>query len=194
MSKISFIVSAYDRPAMLRCVLAALQVQTEPDIEIIVADNSPHIALNNEHQYVIHQLNDKRFSYRNPRARFCYEAIEQLAPETRGEWLCFPHDDGYYVPVFAQRMLEAAGQDPDAQLVYCDMLYDERMFGHYDVLHSEPRLGAIDKGSFIIRRELFLTRAWPPVPDISRDGIFIEELVRDGALMIHAPGVMFVHN
>ena len=196
--KLSFIVSAYDRPVCLRCVLASLQVQTEAAIEIYVADNSPDVHMNLTNLEILSHLNDNRFKYTNPRERTCYEATKILAPLCRGEWLCFPHDDGYYVPGFVERMLRCAAANPSADFVYCDMIYDPRLSGGQDqwtVFTTSARAGFIDKGGFIIRKSLFLTVDWPPAPnDVARDGLFVDELVRRGVVTAKAGGVMWVHN
>ncbi len=187
-AKISFIVSAYDRPVCLRCVLASLQVQTEAAIEVLVADNSPNPAMNNTNLQILFSLNDNRFKYTNPRERTCYEATKVLAPVCHGEWLCFPHDDGYYVPGFAANMLACAAANPAADFIYCDMLYDPRLSngeGTWTPRGVEPRCGFIDKGGFIIRKALFLLVEWPPAPN---------DVARDGVVTAKAGGVMWVHN
>lgn len=194
MPKISFIMSAYDRPKHLRCALASLQIQTEPDIEVIVADNGTNDFTAHVQDMMVRQFLDERFHYRNPRARTCYEATKVIAPETKGEWLCFPHDDGWYAPEFAEAMLRGARQSK-ADFIYCDMLYDSRMFGHYDVLRTQPRLNQIDKGGFIVKRSWFDKVDWPPAPnDMCRDGLLVDALVRLGIRTHKVAGILWCHN
>jgi len=82
--KISFLLSAYDRPKHLRCALASLQIQTCPEIEVIVCDNATDPFVSLVQQVVVDSFEDKRFHYRNPRDRTCYESTKTVAPEAKG--------------------------------------------------------------------------------------------------------------
>lgn len=201
--KITFIVSSYNRPEMLRLMLACLQVQTEKDWECFIANNNPYPGPGSEQQNIIHQMNDPRFIYVNPKLPDAYKAIWALMPQVKGEWLCFPSDDCYYVPQFAERMLKCVTANPAYDFVYCDMIYDPRPSegrDWYGVINTSPNLGAIDKAGFLIRKRLFLETGWANTEGMSvqlqgsRDGMLAEELVRRGAAMVKAKGVMFVHN
>jgi len=97
----------------------------------------------------------------------------------QGEFLCLPSDDSYYVPKFAEKMLNAAAQN-SWDWVYCDIVYDERCgHGRYTQVETLPRLGWIDKMSFILRRNKF--PGFPNKPDRDEpsccDGHLAEELV-----------------
>jgi glycosyltransferase involved in cell wall biosynthesis len=201
--KITFIVSSYDRPAMLRLMLSCLQVQTEKDWECIIANNNPYPAQNSEQQWVISQFNDPRFIYKNPKLKDAYESIWALAPESRGDWLCFPSDDCYYVPQFAERMWKLVTSNPAFDFVYCDMIYDPRPSegrDWYAVVNTSPNQGAIDKAGFLVRKSLFLKVGWRNVEGQSallqgsRDGMLAEDLARRGTPMVKAKGIMLVHN
>lgn len=189
---VSFIVAAYDRPEMLRCCLASLQVQTHRNIEVLVADNTKNQDVSRQHEGVTVELCDSRFRYFNTGLDVCYAATRALAPQCHGEWLCFPNDDGYYVPQFTELMLAGSR---GADFVYCDMLMDPRLYGVYHVLKTKPKLYRIDKGGFLIRKSVFEKFDWPPAPDdYCRDGLLVEQLRKARVRMSKAKGVLFVHN
>ena len=185
--KCSFIVSAYDRPRHLACLLRSLQLQTESSFEVIVTDNArlPNMASLNEQ--AVEEIADTRFHYSRTHLPDCYQSANQGAQLACGEYLCFPSDDNYYVPRFLETMLQSA-----ADLIYCDCIYDG--YGvEYAPMNVAPKLGEIDKGGFLIRREKFpgFREALPGSP---ADGWLVEQLVRDGATHAKAPGYLWVHN
>lgn len=197
--KISFIVSAYDRPRQLACVLASLQVQTFENIEVVVVDNQRDYAVRHENETRVRNMVDRRMRYAACECAHCYYSSEQGASLVCGEWLCFPSDDNYYVPAFAELMLKAAELTEGNEgvgFVYCDMVYDPRLHGVYSVVDVRPQVNNVDKGGFLIRRELFLEVGGFPDKEngVVCDGLLIEELVRRGVRGVKAPGVLWVHN
>lgn len=182
--KCSFIVSAFDRPGHLRCLLASLAIQNEPDFETIVTDNSN----NTRNASVVFDMRDPRFHHVHTGMRNCYESANTGALLAQGEYLCFPSDDNYYVPAFLRLMLT---QKTD--LVYCDMVYDPRMSREYKTIKVHPIEGKIDKGGFLVRRSKFRPFPWE-LSVQTADGLLIERLIEDGLSHAKAPGVLWVHN
>lgn len=184
--KCSFIVSAYDRPDALACCLYSLKIQTERDFEVIVADNSGDFA----NTAVVIQVNDRRFTHYRAGSRDCYESSNGAALLAQGEYLCFPSDDGYYAPRFLELMLQ---HGDGADLIYCNCAYD----GHgsecafFDVT---PTVGGIDKGGFLLRRQLFTEFAGPVGLCRAADGQLVEQVVRAGATHQKVPIVGWAHN
>lgn len=185
--KCSFIVSSFDRPQCLRCLLASLAIQNEPDFEVIVTDNSS----DTQNTQVVTEINDRRFHYVKAEKSNCYESANFGATLAQGEYLCFPSDDNYYVPGVLKIMLE-----PGTDLVYCDMLHDPRSrhgLREYRVVRVRPRKSAIDKGGFLIRRSKFLPFPWEHSLQ-SADGLLIDELIRRGVSHAKARGILWLHN
>jgi glycosyltransferase involved in cell wall biosynthesis len=133
-------------------MVAALSLQTEPNIEIIVADNSIDEKMR-EHNEAACEL-DGRVTYLHCGESTCYRSSNVAAKFATGDYLCFPSDDGYYVPGFAQLMLEAAEKN-NWDLVYCDLVDDARQLGYYGVRDVKPALGYIDKTCYIVKRTVF---------------------------------------
>ncbi len=125
----------------------------------------------------------------------CYSATNLLAKQARGRFLCFPSEEDYYTPVFAKKLLHHASRFK-LHLVYCDCIYDSRYIGSYEVVRVQPMIGHIDKGGFLVKRNLF--RGWPGTPDEAIpalcDGQFVEYLRGDGISFGKIPEVLWVHN
>ncbi len=190
---ISFIVSAFERPMALTGCLASLAIQGQ---EIHVCDNHPDRM--NEmaaEQFGVYYHHSAPYTLHS-----CYDSSEAALPHTHGEWLCFPSDDSYYVPRFADMMLRAAEQN-DWEFVYCDMLYDPRLmqrcFGRdeYSIMQTSAVAGQIDKTCFIVTRRAFdQVGGWPKHADDWRDGALAEALVAAGIKHGHVAQPLVVHN
>ena len=191
--KLSFVVSTFNRPGMLPIVLHALAVQTCADFEVIVTNNGP---FQHECREVVDAM-DSRFSHVDTSlTQSCYESAElAVANWATGDFICFPSDDSYYVPCFAEVMLKAA-EENRWDLVYCNMVYDARFNGQcYGLVNVQPMENSIDKTGFILRRSRFVdfpgkTAGGP----CNSDGLLIEALLRSGISHGKVPDVLMVHN
>lgn len=193
---ISYIVSAYNDSSRLPICLRSIALQSHRDHEIIVTDNSDSglasMAIRAECNLV-----DPSIRYMRTEMPSCYHSAEIGVAVARGDYLCFPSDDSYYMPLFGQIMSETA-ETTGADLVYCNMVYGGRgRKGHYSVMNVEPRVRKIDKTGFILRRDCFVP--FPEKRDDGRathaDGSLIEWLVSSQAVT-HAKvsDVLVVHN
>jgi hypothetical protein len=125
-----------------------------------------------------------------------YSAAEMAVYECSGDWLCFPSDDSYYLPRFAEIMLRAAREN-SWDFVYCaGVVYSKPKPEYIPFVHEqEPRLHCIDKTAFIVKRSWF--EEFPgkvPHQPVSCDGHLIEELRKRGIRYGAAKGVLVVHN
>jgi glycosyltransferase involved in cell wall biosynthesis len=110
---ISYIVSAYDRPELLPVCLWSIKAQTHQDFEVIVTDNATDKKIAAKHKAIVASMKDARFKYVRTAGKIkvsdCFWSAEYAVKKmARGKWYCFPCDDTYYAPEFAQRMLAAA--------------------------------------------------------------------------------------
>jgi len=158
---VTFIVSAFEKPLTLNCCLASLNAQKGMEIEIIVACNSRGDGVCVAHDLAAMYFEARVIHTGRMGAGDCYSAAEIVVREARGEWLCFPSDDSYYVPTFLERMIETATTN-SWEFVYCDMLYASRWTrGEYRVMNVQPKRGAIDKTCFMVRRDKFPDTGFP---------------------------------
>ena len=197
--KISFIVSAYERPKALRTCLSSLVQQTEEDWEAIVVDNS-HVDFQLEHLALCKM--DKRIRYL-PKSQLTaikgaihafsvYKATDLGIEDATGDWLCCPSDDSYYCPWFAERMLAHAERN-DLQLVYCNIVMGGPREHHPMICH--PRLCCIDKTNWMVRRECW--QGWTGASGETypqADGLTIEAMVKRGLRHGRLDQCLVVHN
>lgn len=156
--EIAYIVSAYNRPAHLRVILAALSVQTNPRFECIVADNAEDPQFRKVHQEIVEEFDD-RFRWMKTAGKTkvsdCYWSAEYAAKRTNAAWLCFPCDDTYYVPDFGCRMLQA-GYENGWDLVICEnVIVGPECNGQagYKLWKMKPRQAS--KTTYIVRASAF---------------------------------------
>lgn len=187
---ISFVVSTCNQPKQLACCLASLALQTVPG-QMVVFDNSNKAFALEDTQDLCMQFGAE---YINTailgEGGSCYHSLELTRRIAKGERLCFPNSDSYYVPGFSSVMLSAALEN-NWDFVYCDMVYDPRRTGAWNVMQVQPRHALIDKTGFILRKGLF--EGWPEHPSDCRDGALAESLVARGVRHGKAPGVLVVH-
>ncbi len=188
---ISHIVSVLNRPHFLNAALATLAVQDGGQGEVIVCMNGTDPAIVDHCQMICNRYGASMLA---TGASDCYEAANMGARVAAGEWLSFPSDDSLLVFEFSRVMLDTA-QKTGAGLIYCDCVYrQERSKGHWPantMLNVEPRMGRIDKTTFIVKRGLF--PGFPAHPRGWCDGAMIEKLVQSGVKHAKAPGVLVVH-
>jgi len=195
---ISYIISAYDRPRILRACLATLSVQTEPH-ELIVCCNSLQQCQIDMHREVANEFGAKCYWTGKWGAACCYSSAEMVIERghVHGDWLVFPSDDSLYVGRFSEIMMRAA-REKRWDLVYCNMVYESAMplsNYHYGDLEVEAKLGRIDKTGILLRRPWF--KKFPgknPTGSFAMcDGKLIEELIAREIRHGKAPGRLVVH-
>lgn len=193
---ISYIVSSYDRPSYLQCCLSSLSNQTAAvDCEFIITCNHTDKDVRMAHLEVARKFDAAIHFTIDEGAMDCYYAADMAATKwAQGEWVCFPSDDSYYVPLFLDRMMTWA---VEWDFIYCDMLYASKWTDwKYSVMDVSPIRQHIDKTCFLLRRELF--HGFPGKKNgypCEADGELAEELVREGISHGKCPGgALVVHN
>ena len=192
---ITFIVSTYNKSLQLMTCITSLLVQNVAK-EIIICDNSdnPTSIQGNEGIVSIAPSIIRRIdtSTVEPKHFASYATANSVYEEAKGEWLCFPSDDSYYVPGFAEIMLEHATRF-DRDLVYCDFIYDPRYNGcYYQVVQAAPIARCIDKTIFLVKKEFF--KGFELEDTTWCDWLTFKSIIDSGANHGHVPGVMVVHN
>ncbi len=113
----SVVVSAYNRPAMLRSALESLRDQTYPDLEILVQDDSTDDTC----AEVIREFAEPRVSYtRNVPSLGTGQNLLAGYKKATGTYFATLNDDDLYGPAYIERMVEALERFPAAALAFSD--------------------------------------------------------------------------
>jgi hypothetical protein len=191
---ITFIIGTDHRPVHLAGLLSSLLVQTNENWEAIIAAEPTGAYEKQAIENVVDMMDDERITlvHLKKHQRDWHQTVKRdAADQADGLMLCFPNDDVYYMPTFAQRVMESV-RAYSLDLVYCDWLNPE--FG-YTVHSAAPTVGHIDVGGFAVS-----ARAWQRTREFWRcgsqtaDGEYVEAVVRAGFRHGKMPGVLYVKN
>lgn len=196
--KISFIVTAFNRPQLLLCALASLQAQTCRDFEIIVVDNAidPDMKQANYRACIVTNTEDIRTVYMPTSGPTCYHSTELGVALSVGDFVCFPSDDSYYVPKFVEKIVNAIDTNSDLELLYFDLVYEHVHTHQYEHMKVRPALYWIDKTGFVLRKDKFVPFPNKPIIDEPApcDGLLINQLVATGIKHGKVYEILGVHN
>jgi glycosyltransferase involved in cell wall biosynthesis len=173
--KIEFIIPTYNRHHHLMAVISSIFAQTNPNWSIhVVADCPPEGSLdkiiefyknNNKIKFTIL---DKRYNdWGHTPRNYGLKVAKQ-------EWVIMTGEDNYYVPTFVDEFLKVATQN--TVFVYSYMVHNWTK-NEYIAMKSEPKLGHIDIGNFMIRKRLAKDMELD-VTEINADGIFVERYLK----------------
>jgi glycosyltransferase involved in cell wall biosynthesis len=198
---VSVCIGTYDRPHLLRGLLAALQAQTHPNWEAFVCDESDLADRDSNDEielspawHAVNQVNDPRIKHVDaaPYVGDWHRRSKlRAAAKCNGDYLMFPQDDSYYVPTALAEFVKAATAG-DYGLIYCNWLNPQD--GH-TMWPGNPKVGHIDIGGFMVRRDVFELVPWTDASQIG-DGRWVEDMiavpeVRHG---LAGRGVLYVKN
>jgi glycosyltransferase involved in cell wall biosynthesis len=201
--KVSWIIGSFNRPNRMRTCLASIVDQDfSGEWEAVVTDNSDDPECRRKIEELC-QIDPRiRYEWTHDRALTnfprvgipsLYDAAEIGVGMTTGEWLAWPNCDSYYCPHFLERMLAKADAD-NLEFVYCNCILG-RQDRPYHALDSQPWGCAIDKTSYMIRREWF-PEQWPGKVELYgvADGVLVNELVAKGIRHGKVNEIFVVHN
>src|SRR6201999_3178488 len=114
---VSVIVSAYDRPSMLRAALNSLLAQTYTNFEAIVQDDST----NNNCEALVGAYLDARIKYihNRPSLGTLHNVLAGYR-RSAGKYFCTLNDDDLYCPIYLQTMVEALESNPACTIAFAD--------------------------------------------------------------------------
>lgn len=186
---VDFIIPTYNRPAPLKCMLASLIAQNNPDWGAHVVIDNPEDTQNVE---LIQSFKDVRIRWSKFPKRyndFGHTPREYGKQQSGADYIIMTGDDNYYTPNLVQEMAIAADSNPG--IIYWDMVHS-----HFDYAYfkCEPANGRIDMGAFATRKDLAQQIELGVRYDA--DGWFInkfrEMFPEESAVKIDK--VLFVHN
>jgi glycosyltransferase involved in cell wall biosynthesis len=164
-----------DRPNSLRVLIACLRVQTNPSWELLVLDQTERgdcLAPVQEAEKLgerrVFWYHVKRYEDLGQTVKF--EACRDLA---RGEYVCFPLDDAYYIPIFVEGMIHHSRLN-NWDLILCNFLFDVFLYKPFD---AAPVIGRVDVGGFIVKKKCVIDDGWPNRVG-NGDGLLVERLAK----------------
>ncbi len=204
--EITYIVSAFNRPVMLPVCLWSIKGQTHQDFECIVTDNADHEPTAKQQERMVKSMDDPRFRYvrtaKKTKVSDCYWSAEWANEHmAAGRWLCFPCDDTYYVPEFAQRMLVAAAKENADYVFVKHVICGPEALGGPDTAYAQwtQRLHRTAKTSFIVKRGVFngvggFQGKMDRPGTVNADYFFSSQMVAAGKKIARVDECLLVHN
>ena len=114
---VSVVVSAYERPAMLRASLRSLLAQTYGSLEILVQDDSPSRSC----EKVVGETADPRIIYtHNQPAMGTLPNLRTGYRKATGKYVATLNDDDLYAPQYLELMVRALEKNPECCLAFAD--------------------------------------------------------------------------
>jgi Glycosyl transferase family 2/Glycosyl transferases group 1 len=191
---VSIVTTVYDRLACLERCLSSVDALHFKDFEqIIVADCPPEPLPEALRALVERRDNCGKRLLANLENRSNNWGIAPAAAGlalARGKYVCFLSDDNGYTPGHFEPLLQVLETQPAIGFAYSSCLYDGRLI----LNHAVPRLGRIDLGQPLFRRELFGLHLNGTLPfhEGAWDWRMVEHFVRSGVRYRHVPNLSFI--
>lgn len=195
MEQIEFIVPAYGRPTELRACLSSIFAQRNDNYLVHLIADTDFEGLS---EVVDIFKNDTRFRVTILEKRYNdwgHTPRNYGLDHAIGEWVVMTGDDNYYAPIFVGDFLDVAKRNPEVNFVYCDFVLNGPNGVRYSVLVSEPRMGRIDIGNFMVRRSTIGDQRLD-TSVAAADGKFVREYVHNKPkeTIKKVNKVLYVHN
>jgi hypothetical protein len=194
MPDVSFIVIS-DRPNHLRHLISCLRLQSCQAWELIVLDQTQRADCLAPVKEVEALGEDRVFWEAVPRIGDVGQSMKMAYTRfARGEWVCLPNDDAYYVPSFIDQMLWPA-RAFHWDLVYCGWLWNcADNTSPYRPMPGVPRFGQIDVGGYMLKRDALIEDGWT-VRSEGGDGYLVERVAaRRPHGVVPAGHILYVKN
>ena len=187
--QIEFIISTFQRPRELKCMLSSLIAQTKDNWKAIVAIDNP---LDTENIKLVYSFNDERIGFllMNKRWNDWGHTPHEIAKQVSGsDYIIMTNDDNYYCPILIEELNKVIIHSPG--MVYWDMMHSHF---NYQYFQCTPFSGQIDMGAFATKTSL--AKQIPLTTKFDADGQFVEDFKRKfpNEEKVKINKVMFVHN
>jgi GT2 family glycosyltransferase/spore maturation protein CgeB len=151
---VSIITTVYDRVECLEQCIRSVKNQTFQKYEHIIVADSPSEDVIEQIMDVLEQEDAGHIEFANLKKRFNNWGIAPASVGillSRGRYICFLSDDNGYTPDHIENLTKVLEEKPHLGFAYSSCWYDGRL----TLKSPEPRLGQIDLGQPMFRRELF---------------------------------------
>jgi hypothetical protein len=193
--KIRFVIASYlndeysYRLNTLKCLIYSIVSQTYQDFEIYIHHDGPinDSSIKSEIEKIDSRITFIVGSERKGSWGF-YERRDIALIQPVSDWIVFTNDDNYYVPKFAEVMLNLL-HTHKTEMIFCNLILNG--IG-YNVLDTEIRIGGVDLGCYVLSSNIVKQVPWTDYCS-GADGIYA---IKAAALTnpIKLKNVLFVHN
>lgn len=193
--KLHVIVTAFNRPTDLKRLCYDWILQTCPSWEIRIIHDGPCPA---GLYSFIYSLRDKRISFIETvkvNGYWGHPNRKTMLRQTRGDlndYILITNDDNQYVKSFWE--IFARYCSPKIGMVYCNTVHN---YFDYEILQSEPRVGKIDMGSFIVKLDIAIKVGFNQIIEVA-DGLYAEECaaecIKRDLRIVKINKSLFIHN
>lgn len=186
---VDFIIPTYNRPAPLKCMLASLVAQTNPDWGAhVIIDNPEDV----ENVKLVESFNDPRIRWSKMDKRYNdwgHTPREYGKQQSEADYIIMTGDDNYYTPNFVAEISLACKLR--VGMIYWDMVHSHYKYAYFKCI---PANGQIDMGAFTTRRDL--AQQIKLGLEYDADGRFVEDFKRKfpKESILKISKVLFVHN
>jgi glycosyltransferase involved in cell wall biosynthesis len=186
---VDFIIPTYNRPAPLKCMLASLVAQTNPDWGAHVVIDNPE---DEDNVKLVESFNDPRIRWSKMDKRYNdwgHTPREYGKQQSEAKYIIMTGDDNYYTPNFVQEISVLC--NVEVGMVYWDMVHSHYKYAYFKCV---PAGGQIDMGAFATRRDL--AQQIQLGTDFAADGWFVEQFKQKFPIenISKINKVLFVHN
>ncbi len=186
---VDFIIPTYNRPAPLKCMLASLVAQTNPDWGAHVVIDNPE---DEDNVKLVESFNDPRIRWSKMDKRYNdwgHTPREYGKQKSEAKYIIMTGDDNYYTPNFLQEISVLC--NVEVGMVYWDMVHSHYNYAYFKCV---PAGGQIDMGAFATRRDL--AQQIELGTDFAADGWFVEQFKQKFPIenISKINKVLFVHN
>ncbi len=186
---VDFIIPTYNRPAPLKCMLASLVAQTNPDWGAHVVIDNPE---DEDNVKLVESFNDSRIRWSKMDKRYNdwgHTPREYGKQQSEAKYIIMTGDDNYYTPNFVQEISVLC--NVEVGMIYWDMVHSHYKYAYFKCV---PAGGQIDMGAFATRRDL--AQQIQLGTDFAADGWFVEQFKQKFPIenISKINKVLFVHN
>ncbi len=190
---VEFIIPTHYRIEPLRCMLASLMAQTDPDWHAhVIIDKDDSVPQRDITRMMALLISDKiEVSFTDQRYNdFGHTLRERGKNLSKADYIVMTGDDNYYTPNFVEELRRASERDKPG-LIYWDMVHS-----HYGYNFFKCQLGnnQIDMGAFATRNDL--AKQITLGKEYDADGRFVVKYLEKFSLKTtyKINKVLFVHN
>jgi hypothetical protein len=199
---IDIVIVAYKRYHEIQVILNCFLAQTIQDFRIRVIHDAYDEKMDTILKRYRNEFPDKiEYEFTDKRYNDWGHSLREIGiQKAESKYILITNDDNYYCYQFLEIMLNGL-EKYDGDIIYCDMIHGHSFPGgrplpKYSFFKTEPSIGNIDMGAFIVKTELAKKVGFRVKNDGAGDGFYFEDLLKskDKVNLLKVNQVLFYHN